>query len=71
MIAISPRQLEVFGAIAAAGGVRVAAQQLGLSQPAASMALAELERLLGAPLFDRHQGRLRLNQHGQIGRAHV
>jgi DNA-binding transcriptional LysR family regulator len=65
MIAISPRQLEVFSAIAAAGGVRAAAGQLGLSQPAASMALAELERLLGAPLFDRYQGRLRLNPHGR------
>lgn len=65
MIAISPRQLEVFSAIAAAGSVRAAADQLGLSQPAASMALAELERLLGAPLFDRHQRRLHLNPQGR------
>ncbi|NCT67134.1 MAG: LysR family transcriptional regulator [Rhodanobacteraceae bacterium] len=65
MIAVSPRQLEVFCAIAAAGSVRAAADQLGLTQPAASMALAELERLLGAPLFDRHQRRLRLNEHGR------
>lgn len=65
MIAISPRQLEVFAAIAAAGSVRAAAGQLGLTQPAASMALAELERLLGAPLFDRRQRRLHLNAHGR------
>lgn len=65
MIAISPRQLEVFSTIAAAGSVRAAADQLGLTQPAASMALAELERLLGAPLFDRQQRRLRLNAHGR------
>lgn len=65
MIAISPRQLEVFGAIATAGSVRAAADQLGLTQPAASMALAELERLLGAPLFDRHQRRLHLNAQGR------
>jgi DNA-binding transcriptional LysR family regulator len=65
MIAVSPRQLEVFSAIAGAGSVRVAADQLGLSQPAASMALAELERLLGAPLFDRQQRRLRLNENGR------
>lgn len=64
MIAVSPRQLEVFTAIVSAGSVRAAADQLGLTQPAASMALAELERLLGTPLFDRHQRRLRLNQHG-------
>ncbi|GAA0722183.1 LysR substrate-binding domain-containing protein [Dokdonella soli] len=65
MLAISPRQLEVFSAIASAGSVRAAADQLGLTQPAASMALAELERLLGAPLFDRQQRRLRLNAHGR------
>lgn len=65
MIAISPRQLEVFAAIAASGSVRAAADQLGLTQPALSMALAELERLLGAPLFDRHQRRLHLNAQGQ------
>jgi DNA-binding transcriptional LysR family regulator len=65
MIAVSPRQLEVFSTIVAAGSVRAAAAQLGLTQPAASMALAELERLLGAPLFDRHQRRLRLNEHGR------
>ncbi len=65
MIAISPRQLEVFATIVAAGSVRAAAEQLGLTQPAASMALAELERLLGAPLFDRHLQRLHLNAHGR------
>lgn len=65
MIAISPRQLEVFSAIAAAGSVRAAADQLGLTQPAASMAVAELERLLGVPLFDRHQRRLHLNAQGR------
>lgn len=65
MIAISPRQLEVFAAIAAVGSVRAAAGQLGLTQPAASMALAELERLLGAPLFDRRQRRLHLNEQGR------
>lgn len=65
MIAISPRQLEVFVAIALSGSVRAAAEQLHLTQPAASMALSEMERLLGAPLFERHQRRLHLNAHGR------
>ena len=65
MINISPRQLEVFVAIATTGSVRLAAAQAHLSQPAASMALAELERQLGSPLFDRVQRRLRLNAHGR------
>ena len=65
MIGVSPRQLEVFVGIATSGSVRAAAEQLHLTQPAASMALAELERLLGAPLFDRAQRRLHLNANGR------
>lgn len=65
MINISPRQLEVFVAIVSTGSVRIAAEQLHVSQPAASMALAELERQLGTPVFDRVQRRLRLNAHGR------
>ncbi|MDI9240172.1 LysR substrate-binding domain-containing protein [Lysobacter sp. LF1] len=65
MIGITPRQLEVFVAVATAGTVRAAAERLHLTQPAISMALAELERALGAPLFDRTQRRLLLNAHGR------
>lgn len=65
MINISPRQLEVFVAIAAAGSARAAAERMHLTQPAASMALAELERQLDAPLFARERGRLRLNERGR------
>lgn len=64
MISISPRQLEVFAHIAATGSVRAAAEAVHLSQPAVSMALAELERLLGKRLFDRIGRRLVLNEHG-------
>ncbi|MBV6305880.1 LysR family transcriptional regulator [Candidimonas humi] len=65
MIGISLKQLEAFVEIAAAGSVRAAAQQLFLTQPAVSMALAELERHIGAPLFDRERGRLRLSARGK------
>lgn len=64
MIRISPRQLEVFVGIAATGSVRLAADTVHLSQPAVSMALAELERLLGTRLFDRAGRKLVLNEHG-------
>lgn len=64
IINVSPRQLEVFTAIAANGSVRAAAEAVHLSQPAVSMALAELERLLGQRLFDRVGRRLALNEHG-------
>lgn len=65
MINISPRQLEVFVQIALHGSVRAAAEQLYLTQPAASMALAEMERQLDAPVFARERGRLRLNARGR------
>jgi DNA-binding transcriptional LysR family regulator len=64
MINVSPRQLEVFVAIAATGSVRAAAETVHLSQPAVSMAVAELERLLGQRVFDRAGRRLALNEHG-------
>lgn len=60
------RQLEVFTAIAADGNVSAAAQQLAMSQSAASTALAELERRAGRPLFDRAGKRLRLNELGRM-----
>lgn len=65
MIGITPRQLEAFVAIATARTVRAAAEQLHLTQPAVSMALAELERQLDTPLFDRERGRLHLNYRGR------
>lgn len=62
---LSPRQLQVFLAIARCGNVTHAAQQLHLTQPAASMALAELERQLGVTLFTRQGRRLVLNGEGR------
>lgn len=65
MINVSLRQLEVFVQIALHGSVRAAAERLYMTQPAASMALAEMERQLDAPVFDRERGRLRLNARGR------
>lgn len=65
MISVSPRQLQVFAATAATGSVRQAAERLHLTQPAVSMALAEMERILGRPLFDRASRRLVLNEQGR------
>ncbi|PLC52174.1 LysR family transcriptional regulator [Pollutimonas nitritireducens] len=65
MIGISVRQLEVFVSVALTGTVGTAAQQLSVTQPAVSMALAELERQLNTQLFDRERGRLRLSSRGK------
>ena len=65
MINISPRQLQVFVQVATLGSVRAAAGQLHLTQPAASMALRDMEHQLGATVFDRERGRLHLNPRGR------
>lgn len=65
MQSFSPRQIEVFVAVATFGSVRAASERLFMSQPAASMALAELERQIGSPVFWRERGRLRLNDRGR------
>jgi DNA-binding transcriptional LysR family regulator len=65
MNSVSPRQLEVFAEVALHGSVRRAAETLHLSQPAASMALAQMERQLGSPVFTRERGRLSLNARGR------
>lgn len=64
LAAVKPRQLEVFVTLADLGQVTHTAAALGLTQPAVSMALAELERQLGA-LFERERGRLKLNLRGR------
>ncbi len=59
------RQLQIFAAIAESGSTTAAAASIPLSQSATSAALAELESLLGAPLFDRAGKRLLLNETGR------
>lgn len=46
------RQLQVFQAVKEAGGYGKAAEVLGLTQPAVSLQLKNLEEALGLPLFD-------------------
>lgn len=50
---LKPVQLHLILAIAEHGQLLLAADALGMTQPAASRMLAEVERLLGAPLFQR------------------
>jgi len=62
---VTLRQWAVFVAIARCETTTAAGEQLGLSQSAVSAALAELESMLGQPLFDRHARRLHLNALGR------
>lgn len=59
------RQLSVFVAVARHGSTIAAADGLAMSQSAVSAALADLERALQRPLFDRVARRLSINETGR------
>lgn len=62
--AVKLRHLRAFLDIAASGSMTAAARAQGITQPALSRSLAELEDLLGAPLFLRQGRRLHLTEAG-------
>lgn len=61
----SLRHLEIFAAVARHGSISAAADELAMSQSAASTALIELERRYDRPLFDRAGKRVRINETGR------
>ncbi len=65
------RQFEVFLAVAKAGSFRAAAEAMHLSQPALSQHVAEIERELGARLFDRLGRKVALTEAGRILEEHA
>jgi DNA-binding transcriptional LysR family regulator len=62
---ISLRKLAVFDAVARNASVSLGAEQIAISQSAASMALKELEEDLGTVLFQRIGRKLILNENGR------
>ena len=58
--------LNIFYAVAEAGGIGKGAERLHISQPAASRQLAQFEKALGTPLFDRLPRGIRLNESGRL-----
>ena len=58
--------LAVFHSVAEAGSVTLGAQRLMVSQPAVSKQVKELERAVGAKLFDRHAKGVRLTGAGRL-----
>lgn len=69
--AIKLRHIRAFLDIAADGTLSSVARRQGLTQPALSRTLAELEDLLGVALFRREQRRLNLTEAGQTFRHHA
>ncbi len=69
--AIKLRHIRAFLDIAASGNLSAVAAAQGVTQPALSRSLAELEDLLGAPLFLREKRRLVLTPEGALFRHHA
>ncbi len=59
------RHLQLLAALADTGSVQGAATAVGMSQPAATQALSDLEGLLEAPLFERHNRGVRPTRFGE------
>ena len=64
LIRVRMRHWHVFIKVAELGSVQRASAAVGLSQPSATHVLADLEDLLGSPLFQRHARGMRLTRHG-------
>ncbi|MEP0071213.1 MAG: LysR family transcriptional regulator [Marinomonas sp.] len=64
-------QLKTFLWVARLGGVRRAAREMNLSQPAISSRIAALEDNLGVKLFERQKNGLVLTKEGMLLRSHA
>ena len=60
------RQIETFAAVMRCGTTSRAAEALGITQPAVSRSVAELERSVGFPLFARIRNRLVATPEGRM-----
>lgn len=65
------RHIRLFLHLADSGSATAAGRAAGLSQPAVSRALAEMEEMLGTPLFDRQGRGLVLTDAGAVFQRHV
>ncbi|MDJ0933157.1 LysR family transcriptional regulator [Breoghania sp.] len=65
------RHLQCFLEIARRGSISRAAEALGVTQPAASKTLRELEEILAIPLFERSRRGIRLTRFGEAFLRHA
>lgn len=63
---IEDTRLKIFDKVAVLGNFTLAARELGISQPAVSQNIAELEKQLGVQLFVRERGMATLTDKGRL-----
>ncbi len=63
-------RLRIFDAVARLGSFTSAAKELGVTQPAVSQNIAELERQLDSALFLRERGRVSLTGKGRLFKSY-
>jgi DNA-binding transcriptional LysR family regulator len=68
---LKTRQLQLLAAMEEEGNVRRAADSLGITQPAASRLLKELEDMLGVSLFDRTPHGMHATLYGEVMIRHA
>ena len=66
LLDLSPRHLRLIDAIAEHGQLSIAAAMMGMTQPAASRMLLEIERRVGATLFERRPKGMRATPIGGV-----
>ena len=59
-------RLKVFMAVDRLGSFTAAARELGVSQPAVSQNISELEKTLGVQLFERSRSEVRITDKGEL-----
>lgn len=68
---IDPADLAFFAALASAGSLSAAARELGISTPAVSRHLAQMERCAGVALVNRTTRRMSLTPEGEVVLQHA
>lgn len=68
---LQPKQLKAFLAVIQAGGMSAAAQTMGVTQPAVSRLIFDLEQTLGFRLFERLNNRLLPTAEARLFLEHV
>jgi DNA-binding transcriptional LysR family regulator len=68
---VQPLDLSFFSALAACGSLSAAARELGITTPAVSKHLQQMERRIGTPLVNRTTRRMSLTPEGELYLQHA